>query len=151
MQRLHATMKYGVNCEGSSRLQVNFVLLDRLYEVSKERAKVSAEVMEDVTDMSLNRLKEVDPAGLTDAQRPRPVTPPPPPHAPFVLNTETSMSSEIMYHGEKQLLNGIADYVIAYKAPGEATNVATSLVVVEAKSPNLVDTSYGQLVSYMGG
>ena len=79
--------------------------------------------------------------------QPRPVTPR---SVPVVLNTETAMSADIMYRGEHRLLSGYADYTIAYKFPGEATKVSTSLVIVEAKRVGRLDSSYGQLVAYLG-
>ena len=47
------------------------------------------------------------------------------------------------------MLNGFADYTVWYEPPKKA-NLATSLIVIEAKKINFTDTCLGQLTAYMG-
>ena len=73
------------------------------------------------------------------------------PEEPAVLELqhETQLKRQVIYDGETRLLSGYADYTIWYKSPKKA-NLATNLIIIEAKKINSTDTCLGQLTAYMG-
>lgn len=59
------------------------------------------------------------------------------------------MQRQIIYKGETRLLSGYADYTVWYESP-KKSNLATNLIMVEAKKMYSTDTFLGQLTAYMG-
>ncbi|MCJ1471643.1 hypothetical protein MMC13_000283 [Lambiella insularis] len=73
------------------------------------------------------------------------------PEDPAVLELqhETQFQRQVAYRGETRLLSGYADYTVWYESP-KKSNLATNLIIIEAKKMNSTDTCLGQLTSYMG-
>ena len=73
------------------------------------------------------------------------------PEDPAVLELqhETQLQRQVIYEGEARLLSGYADYTVWYKSPKRA-NLATNLIIIEAKKIHSTDTCLGQLAAYMG-
>lgn len=65
------------------------------------------------------------------------------------LQHETQLQRHVTYGGEARLLIGYADYTIWYDSR-ERSNLATNLIIIEAKKLNYTDTCLGQLTAYMG-
>ena len=73
------------------------------------------------------------------------------PEDPAVLELqhETQFQRQIAYRGETRLLSGYADYTVWYESQ-KKSNLATNLIIIEAKKINSTDTCLGQLTAYMG-
>ncbi|KAL9100452.1 MAG: hypothetical protein Q9163_004176 [Psora crenata] len=65
------------------------------------------------------------------------------------LQHETPFQRPITYKGQARLLTGYADYTICY-TPQEGLNLATNLIIIEAKKVGYTDTCLGQLAACMG-
>lgn len=74
-----------------------------------------------------------------------------PPEDPAVLELQhkTRFQRQVAYGGETRLLSGYADYTVWYEQQ-KKSNLATNLIVIEAKKINLTDACLGQLTAYMG-
>lgn len=55
----------------------------------------------------------------------------------------------MIYKGETRLLSGYADYTVWYESQ-KRSNLATNLIIIEAKKINSTDTCLAQLTAYMG-
>ena len=73
------------------------------------------------------------------------------PEDPAVLELqhETKIQRQVTYGGETRLLSGYADYTVWYESE-TISNLATNLIIIEAKKFNLTDSCLGQLTAYMG-
>ena len=73
------------------------------------------------------------------------------PEDPAVLELqhETHFQRQVQYSGETRLLSGYADYTVWYESQ-RRSNLATNLIIIEAKKINSTDTCLGQLTAYMG-
>ncbi len=65
----------------------------------------------------------------------------------LTLRFESDLSMPVVFKGETRLLTGKADYTLCY---GEASDMETNLVIVEAKKLGYTGAAAGQVVSYMG-
>lgn len=65
------------------------------------------------------------------------------------LQHETQVHRQVTYRRETRLLSGCADYTVWYE-PQKRFNLATNLIIIEAKKSNSTDTCLGQLTAYMG-
>ncbi|KAK3177974.1 hypothetical protein OEA41_000106 [Lepraria neglecta] len=65
------------------------------------------------------------------------------------LHHETQFQRQVTYGGETRLLSGYADYTVWYESQTRS-NLATNLIIIEAKKINSTDTCLGQLTAYMG-
>lgn len=73
------------------------------------------------------------------------------PEDPAVLELqhETPLQRRVTYEGQARLLSGYADYTVWYDSPIR-DNLATNLIIIEAKKRHYTDTCLGQLTAYMG-
>ena len=73
------------------------------------------------------------------------------PEDPAVLELQhgTQFQRQVAYRGESRLLSGYADYTVWYESQ-KISNLATNLIIIEAKKKNSTDTCLGQLTAYMG-
>lgn len=65
------------------------------------------------------------------------------------LQHETQFQRQVTYGGETRLLSGYADYTVWYESR-KRYNLATNLIIIEAKKINSTDTCLGQLTACMG-
>ena len=65
------------------------------------------------------------------------------------LQHETQIQRQVTYKGETRMLSGYADYTVWYDSQ-KGSNLATNLIIIEAKKANSTDTCLGQLTAYMG-
>jgi hypothetical protein len=65
------------------------------------------------------------------------------------IQHEKQFQRQVAYRGKTRLLSGYADYTVWYE-PQKTSNLATNLIIIEAKTINSTDTCLGQLTAYMG-
>ncbi|MCJ1387120.1 hypothetical protein MMC17_010249 [Xylographa soralifera] len=73
------------------------------------------------------------------------------PEDPAILDLkhETQIQRQVTYKGETRMLSGYADYTVWYDSQTRS-NLATNLIIIEAKKICSTDTCMGQLTAYMG-
>lgn len=125
--------------EAFSRTIIDQILISAVYEERQTQQQQQQRTQRRASSSQPEEEKEEEEA--EEAPRPAP--------AVLELQHETPFQRQVRYGGESRLLSGYADYTVWYEAQRKG-NLATNLIVIEAKKSNATDTCLGQLTAYMG-
>lgn len=120
--------------------------IDRILAVTSETHQTNEAFSRTIIDQILVSAIYEENHTQTAQQRPLPQSEDP---AVLELQHETRLQRQVIYAGETRLLSGYADYTVWYDSQKRA-NLATNLIIIEAKKNDSTDTCLGQLTAYMG-
>lgn len=118
----------GLANEAFSRMVLDQILITGIYEEGRVRLNIEAQGPQE-------KHGQLEPADEDPAR--------------LELIHETPLSRTVTHRGQQKMLSGFADYILFYD-DSRIREMATNLLIVEAKRQNGTDSALTQLVSYMG-